>query len=219
MRKAPSPAQPKSTPANSSKRTAARCSSMKSANCRRRRRSSCCAQFRKARSSRSAGARPVKVDVRIISATNRNLIADVKAGRFREDLFYRLHVFPISVPPLRSAPRGYPGPRPPFPHALRRRRRQARARHQRARRWRCSPPISWPGNVRQLENAIFRAIVLADGEEIGVDEFPQIAAQVSSDGLRPAVDRALACHGRRRGRRPDRSGGVRRADVPRTRCR
>ena len=48
------------------------------------------------------GRKPVKVDVRIISATNRNLIDDAKSGRFREDLFYRLHVFPISVPPLRD---------------------------------------------------------------------------------------------------------------------
>ena len=132
----------------------------------------------------------MKVDVRIISATNRDLIADVKAGRFREDLFYRLHVFPISVPPLRQRQRGHPRARPPFPRPHRGRGRQARARASSPRRWPCSRPIRWPGNVRQLENAIFRAVVLADGERIGVHEFPQIAAQVGPDAIaaQPMID-------------------------------
>ncbi len=124
------------------------------------------------------GRKTVKVDVRIISATNRDLIADVKAGRFREDLFYRLHVFPISVPPLRQRQRGHPRARPPFPRPHRGRGRQARARHRAPRRCALLAAYRWPGNVRQLENAIFRAVVLTDGEQIGVHEFPQIVAQI-----------------------------------------
>jgi DNA-binding NtrC family response regulator len=123
------------------------------------------------------GRKSVKVDVRIVSATNRDLIADVKAGRFREDLFYRLHVFPISVPPLR----------------MRRDDISVLARHfltriaaEEGKRIRSISAegltllaaYHWPGNVRQLENAIFRAVVLADGDEIGANEFPQIAALV-----------------------------------------
>ena len=130
------------------------------------------------------GRKSVKVDVRIVSATNRDLIADVKAGRFREDLFYRLHVFPISVPPLR----------------MRRDDISVLARHfltriaaEEGKRIRSISAegltllaaYHWPGNVRQLENAIFRAVVLADGDEIGVNEFPQIAALVSG-GAEPA---------------------------------
>ena len=126
------------------------------------------------------GARkPVKVDVRIISATNRDLIADVKQGRFREDLFYRLHVFPITVPPLRQRPADIP----------------ALARHflalfaaEEGKRIRAITPdalqllsaFRWPGNIRQLENAVFRAVVLADDDCIGIDEFPQISAQISA---------------------------------------
>ena len=141
------------------------------------------------------GARkPVKVDVRIISATNRDLIADVKTGRFREDLFYRLHVYPITVPPLVERPEDIPELTRHF---------LARFAAEEGKR---VPRISaeavallngyrWPGNVRQLENAVFRAVVLAEGDEIGIAEFPQIVAQIT--GLCPrheAWHRTFRCH-------------------------
>ena len=120
------------------------------------------------------GRKPVKVDVRIISATNRNLIADAKSGRFREDLFYRLHVFPITVPPLRERPEDIPDL---VRHFL------VRFAAEEGKRIRAVSADAlallnahpWPGNVRQLENAVFRAVVLADGDEIGASEFPQLA--------------------------------------------
>ena len=131
------------------------------------------------------GARkPVKVDVRLVSATNRDLIADVTHGRFREDLFYRLHVFPITVPPLRERPADIP----------------ALARHflalfaaEEGKRIRLITPdalqlltvFRWPGNIRQLENAVFRAVVLAEGDSLDVAEFPQITAQVSGSSASP----------------------------------
>jgi DNA-binding NtrC family response regulator len=123
------------------------------------------------------GARKsVRVDVRVISATNRNLITDVKSGRFREDLFYRLHVFPLAVPPLRERPEDIPDLVRHFlvrfcaeeGKAVKRVSADAMALLRAAR---------WPGNVRQLENAVFRAVVLAEGDEIGPQEFPQIAAR------------------------------------------
>jgi DNA-binding NtrC family response regulator len=127
------------------------------------------------------GRKPVKVDVRVISATNRNLGADVKQGRFREDLFYRLHVFPILVPPLRQRPEDIPEL---VRHFL------ARFAAEEGKRVRAIRPgavsllsqYQWPGNVRQLENAVFRAVVLAEGDTLSADEFPQIAALVSSLG-------------------------------------
>jgi DNA-binding NtrC family response regulator len=126
------------------------------------------------------GRKPVKVDVRIVSATHRDLIADVKAGRFREDLFYRLHVFPVTVPPLRRRPEDIPALARHF---------LARFAAEEGKRVRAISAEAmgllsgcrWPGNVRQLENAIFRAVVMTEGHEIGVDEFPQVAALIDSD--------------------------------------
>src|SRR6266550_218290 len=118
--------------------------------------------------------KPIKVDVRIISATNRNLIADVKTGRFREDLFYRLHVFPITGPPLRERPEDIADL---VRHFL------IRFAAEEGKRIRAVTGEAlgllnahpWPGNVRQLENAVFRAVVLAEGDEVGAAEFPQLA--------------------------------------------
>ena len=148
------------------------------------------------------GARkPVKVDARLISATNRDLIADVKAGRFREDLFYRLHVFPITVPPLRERAADIPAL---VRHFL------ARFAAEEGKRIRIVTPEAlrvlaahhWPGNIRQLENAVFRAVVLAETDAIGLDEFPQIAAASRHE--------ARGCVGRSGGRGSAVSGAHRR---------
>ena len=117
-----------------------------------------------------------------MSATNRNLIEDVKEGRFREDLFYRLHVFPISVPPLRSRPEDITDL---LRHFLVRfgAEEGKRIRAVSAEAIALLRSFPWPGNVRQLENAIFRAVVLAESDEVGLPEFPQIAAQVARPSL------------------------------------
>ncbi|MGD1015454.1 MAG: sigma-54 dependent transcriptional regulator [Roseiarcus sp.] len=136
--------------------------------------------------------RSVKVDFRLVSATNHNLIELVKRGRFREDLFYRLNVFPITIPPLRARTADVPDLA---------RRFLARFCAEEGKRIRgvandafallCA--YDWPGNVRQLENAMFRAVVLADGDELTVAEFPQIAAQVEGFDVRiPAAPPLVA---------------------------
>ena len=130
------------------------------------------------------GKKTVKVDVRIISATNRNLIDQVRQGRFREDLFYRLNVFPIGIPPLRARREDVPDLARAFLAQF------AAGEKKRLRGFSADAmalitSYAWPGNVRQLENAVFRAVVLADHDEITVADLPQIAMQVS--GLPPHV--------------------------------
>ncbi len=127
--------------------------------------------------------RPVRVDVRLISATNQNLIELVKHGQFREDLFYRLNVFPIGIPPLRVR-------KEDIPDLVRRFCARFAAEEGRTIRG-VSPEAmcllasyDWPGNVRQLENAMFRAVVLAEGDELTVAEFPQIANHVCGFDVR-----------------------------------
>ncbi len=121
--------------------------------------------------------KPVKVNFRLISATNRDMLQWVKDGSFREDLFYRLHIFPITVPPLRERTEDVPDLVRRFVTRFAAEEGK-RVRSVSANAITMLTSYRWPGNVRQLENAVFRAVVLAESDEIGVAEFPQIAAQV-----------------------------------------
>ena len=120
------------------------------------------------------GKRPVKVDVRIVSATNRDPAQQVKEGAFREDLFYRLNVFPIEAPALRERREDIPAL---VEHFI------ARFNVEEGKRVAgCSPETlallqghDWPGNVRQLENAVYRALVLADSPLLQPHDFPAIS--------------------------------------------
>lgn len=120
---------------------------------------------------RVGGTRPIKVDVRVIAATNRDLEAMVKDGRFREDLYYRLNIIPILIPPLRNRRDDIP-PLVDFfiaKHSVTSN-RQIQGLTASARNLVMS--YSWPGNVRQLESAIERAILLCEGNEIQVEDLP-----------------------------------------------
>ena len=121
------------------------------------------------------GARTVTSDFRLITATNRDLAAEVGAGRFREDLYYRISVFPLTLPPLRDRREDI------LPLAQRFAEQFAKAEGKEIAgfsedaetRLKTAP---WPGNVRQLENMIYRAVVLAEDAALGAEDFPHLAA-------------------------------------------
>jgi DNA-binding NtrC family response regulator len=127
------------------------------------------------------GRKPVKVDVRIISATNRKLLDLVKNGAFREDLFYRLHVLPLTIPPLRMR-------REDIPHLLRHFLARFAAEENRTITGISGEAVAhlaqldWPGNIRQLENTVYRAVVMSESDQLGLSDFPQAAGQVAPDG-------------------------------------
>ncbi len=122
--------------------------------------------------TRVGAVTPTRVDVRIITATNRDLDADVRAGRFREDLFYRLNVVPIRIPPLRDRREDVE----PLVRVF-----LAQFNAKLARDVQEITPealeilrnFSWPGNIRQLENVIERAVLMCDGQRIRIQDFPE----------------------------------------------
>ncbi|MEJ7925548.1 sigma-54 dependent transcriptional regulator [Sphingobium sp. AN641] len=126
------------------------------------------------------GARfPSHADVRVIAATNKRLLNEVEAGRFREDLYYRLNVVQLTVPPLRERMGDIPAL---CRHLLSRIAGQPGLRSLGLTGDALALLLQhdWPGNVRQLQNALFRAAVLCEGDALTPQDFPQIAAQIEA---------------------------------------
>lgn len=121
-------------------------------------------------------------NVRLICSSSADLIAKVKIGQFREDLFYLINVFPIWIPPLRDRPDDVPHL---AWHYLARFAAEEGKRIQSidAEALNLMRGYGWPGNVRQLENAVYRGVILAEGDHLTVDDLPQIAAQLRGAGM------------------------------------
>jgi transcriptional regulator with PAS, ATPase and Fis domain len=124
---------------------------------------------------RVGAVRDVHVDVRVIAATNRNLDHEVKKGHFREDLYYRLNVLPVTLPPLRARTEDVPDLVKYFVDAYNRefKRRVRGVSDDAMKRLQV---YGWPGNVRELRNAVERAMLLVDGDELTPAHFPVLAA-------------------------------------------
>jgi DNA-binding NtrC family response regulator len=117
------------------------------------------------------GDRMIKTDVRVIAASNKELFDEVSKGRFREDLFYRLQVIPIRLPPLRDRRSDIPLLIEHFLEKMNSRRPQGPVRLSetaQVQMW----EYDWPGNVRELENVVEQLVILADGDTVDVDNLP-----------------------------------------------
>ena len=119
---------------------------------------------------RVGDSKTIRVDCRIVAATNRDLEDEISAGRFREDLYYRLNVIPVYLPALRERPEDIPDLARHFADLY----ASPNSKSPQITNSACSvlQSHSWPGNVRELQNYVERAIVLCEGEEIGAELFP-----------------------------------------------
>lgn len=124
----------------------------------------------------------VPVDTRLIAATNRDLEQDIKVGRFRSDLYYRLNVISIHLPPLRQRRDDIPVLAEHFLHRIASNRKEPVKRLQPAA-LEALREYQWPGNVRELENALERAVILSSGDQIGIELLPDRVTERKSEPL------------------------------------
>jgi formate hydrogenlyase transcriptional activator len=167
---------------------------------------------------RLGGTQTVRVDVRVVAATNRDLVAAVAAGQFRSDLYYRLNVFPVHVPALRERPDDMPSLVAHFVQKYAERFSRTVTRID-ARSLKLLRGFAWPGNVRELENVIERAVILSKGETLRIDRDALPGAERAPVSLadhvtkteRTAIETALAAS---RGRISGADGAARRLGLP-----
>jgi DNA-binding NtrC family response regulator len=130
----------------------------------------------------------IKVDTRVIAASNRDLMAEVAAGRFREDLYYRLNVVPIYLPPLRDRREDIPALVSHFLNAYNEE-NDRYVVHIESQAMEALQAYHWPGNVRELQNYVERAVVMAPGDELTVDLLPEVVnGSEPPRAVRPAGD-------------------------------
>ena len=124
------------------------------------------------------GNQPIAVDVRIVAATHQDLLERIETGEFREDLYYRMNVIPIHIPPLCERPEDIPALIDAFvkKHSDGRRRTFAAAAVRELKSW------NWKGNARELENVVERTLALSDAVEIGVEDLPSVRASEGENG-------------------------------------
>ena len=148
--------------------------------------------------TRVGGKQNIKTDVRVLAATNTDLETAVERGVFRKDLFYRLSVFPITLPPLRERPEDinllifhflelYKEKSGRFVSGISKEAMRALVTH------------DWPGNVRELENAIERAVIIASGRQIELEDLPDAISRRAADALAFAREERAAAAGEGRG--------------------
>jgi formate hydrogenlyase transcriptional activator len=171
---------------------------------------------------RVGGSAPIRVDVRVIAATNRDLQSSIEAGTFRSDLFYRLNVFPIAVPALRERADDIPVL---VEYFIDRYSRKAGKTIRRVNKRTLDHLRSypWPGNVRELQNVIERSVIVCDTEEFTVDESwlstrPNIEGRLAlrgslADHEKAVIEDALRASG---GRVFGSSGAAARLGIPRS---
>ncbi len=134
--------------------------------------------------TRIGSSKPIKVDVRILAATHENLADSVKEGKFREDLFYRLSVVPLHLPPLRERKEDIPLL---IDHFLNKYTRGGRQKINSIKSdvLKALMQYDWPGNIRELENTIERAVVLSKNKEIGLEDLVYHGISAGTSLLRP----------------------------------